>query len=68
MKKLLTLFATLIVAFTLAAPVYAQKKEAGKAHEMHTRDAKSKGKKHGKKKGQEEANPGQKEGQEAPKQ
>ncbi len=65
MRRLFTLLATMMVAFTLAAPVYAQKKEAGKAHEMHTRDAKSKGKKHGKKKGQEEANPGQKEGPKA---
>jgi len=67
MKKLFTLLATMIVAFTLVAPVYAQKKEAGGAHEMHAKNAKSHGKKKGKKKGQQETNPGQKEGQETPK-
>ncbi len=65
MRKLFTLLATMMVAFTLTAPVYAQKKEAGKAHEMHSKDVKSKGKKAGKKKGQEETNPGQKEGPKA---
>ncbi len=67
MKKLFALLATMIVAFTLAVPVYAQKKEAGKAHEMHAKNAKSRGKKKGKMKGQQETNPGQKEGQETPK-
>ncbi len=67
MKKLFTLLATMVVAFSLAVPVYAQKGEPGKAHEMHAKNAKSKGKKKGKMKGQQETNPGQKEGQETPK-
>ncbi len=54
-KKLTTLFATLAIAFTLSAPVFAKKhhkmkkKEAKKAHVLH---AKKKGKAKGKKKGQ----------------
>ncbi len=54
MKKLTTLFATLAIAFTLSAPVFAKKhkmkkKEAKKGHVLH---AKKKGKTKGKKKGQ----------------
>jgi hypothetical protein len=54
MKKLTTLLATLAIAFTLSAPVFAKrhhpkKKEHKKAHVLH---AKKKGATKGKKKGQ----------------
>ncbi len=67
MKRLLTLFVALVVAGSLAMPVYAQKKggkkaaaatgEHGKAHEKH---AKKKGATEGKKKGQQGTTPSEK--------
>lgn len=65
MRKLVTLMATLAVAFALAIPASAKhnksKKESASTTETgnaHAKHAKKKGATEGKKKGQEGANPG----------